>query len=266
MSTRKLTIKNYYKKRIIQFLFNEKGYNNVKLLKIISDFYLKIPYELSPILKFLINPGDVVFDIGANMGQYACRLNNLVGSKGKIYSFEPVELNFVALKKMKTLLNLSNVEILQLGIHIENGYSLINIPIFNNGLIVGTQATLENLEYTKFKSERIETQTLDSFIINRKILKLDFIKCDTEGNEVNVLKGGIKTIEKFLPTMSLEINYSNEYLKNIFRLGYLAFIFDKKIKKIKKINHNQIGNLILIHRTKIKDIECIIEDEAANSR
>ena len=250
----KLSTSNYLKKRIIHFFFNKNMYNNIKLLKIILDYILNVQYEISPILKQIIFHGDIVFDIGANMGQYACRLNKLVGHEGKIYSFEPVSFNYDALRKMKKLLNLSNVEIYKYGVHNNEGFSEIKIPEFENGLVVGTRATINEIPNTKCKIEKIASITIDKFVKKNSISKVDFIKCDTEGNEVNVLKGGEKTIRKHLPIMLLEIDFKNPFLKILYDLGYCSFYYDFKIKRLKQIKEKQIGNLILIPRFKIKKI------------
>ena len=124
-SQRNLHTDNYIKKRITHFLFNERGYNYIKLLKIIIDYLLNIPYEYSRILDNLIKPGSIVFDIGANMGQFACRFNKCVGKEGKVYSFEPVSFNFFALKKMKSFLKLKRVELYNKGVHFETGTTKI---------------------------------------------------------------------------------------------------------------------------------------------
>jgi len=104
---------NYIKKRIVNAIFNEKWYNKIKLFKIILDYKFYIPYEISPLLKDMLTKDSIVLDIGANMGQYACRINNILkNGDGEVYSFEPVNTNFMALRSMKRKLKLTKVTII----------------------------------------------------------------------------------------------------------------------------------------------------------
>ncbi len=83
--------------------------------KRISGFNKTLYYERSQHLTFLFQPsikyeetiqnkikeyiqeGDIIFDIGANIGQYAMPFSELVGNNGKVYSFEPDFKNFAFL-------------------------------------------------------------------------------------------------------------------------------------------------------------------------
>jgi FkbM family methyltransferase len=251
---------NYLQKRVINFLFNEKWYNRIKLTKIVFCYKLNIPYEMSTILKDLLTDDSVVFDIGANMGQYACRLNSIVQKgKGHVYCFEPVSTNFIALRDMKKILHMNNVTINQLGVGnvVEN--KTINIPMFDNGLVVGTRASLLEMNEVIHKTESIKVTTIDTFFSEMKVEKLDFIKCDTEGNEANVLEGGRETITRFRPILSFEMSYKSSNLKWLLDLGYEMFYFDAHTNKLRKINGSQKGNLILLNKKHIDTLNKIIE-------
>ncbi|MES2649745.1 MAG: FkbM family methyltransferase [Bacteroidota bacterium] len=258
----RLKTANYLQKRIIYSLFNEEWYNSMKLFKIIMNYKLGNKYEMSPILKHMISPDSIVLDIGANMGQYACRFNNLVKKgSGHVYSFEPVQANYTSLKSMKSKLHLNHVTINQLGVSNTITETTINIPLFNNGLVVGTRASLLQMENIKHKTEKIKVTTIDSFIAENNIQKVDFIKCDTEGNESNVLEGGKKTIERFLPMLSFEMSYKSEsttWLKNI---GYEMYYYNEKADKLTKISDHQTGNLVLINSIKVANFSSIIQND-----
>ena len=257
---KKLKTDNYFKKRIVHLLFSEKLYNKIKLLKIMWDYKIRKPYEMSTLFTHILSNDSIVLDIGANMGQYACRLNKFVrNGYGHIYSFEPVTENFIALKNMKNILKLTNVTINQLGISNMIEDTEINIPMFNNGLIVGTQATLLNIDEIKHRTESIKVTTIDNYVSENLIRKIDFIKCDTEGNEINVLEGGKETITKYLPILSFEMSYNNMGLNWILDLGYELFYHDMQINKLLKIDKYQSGNLIFLHNKHQKSLNKIIE-------
>jgi len=254
---------NYFSKKIVNILFNETWYNKIKLFKIILDYKLKVPYEISPILSKIITSDAIILDIGANMGQYACRLNKIVKkSNGMVYCFEPVKNNFVALASMKRILNLNKVVVNNYGISNAIGETYINIPIMDKSLVIGTQATLLELNNNiKIKKEAVKLTTIDTYITENNIDRVDFIKCDTEGNEVKVLDGGKSTISKQLPILDLEISHNNKNINWIYNLGYKPFYYDSHIKKLSILKTHQTGNLILIHEKMINQFKRIIDFE-----
>ena len=66
--------------------------------------------ELKTMLKF-INEGDVIFDIGANIGCFSVPFAKKVGSNGKVYAFEPQKFIFNLLKENVECIELKNVQI-----------------------------------------------------------------------------------------------------------------------------------------------------------
>ena len=116
----KIKTDNYLKKKIVSLLFGEKLYHKIKLYKIIYDFKIGKSYEdAEKILPKLIDTSAVVIDIGANMGQYACRLNKFI-KNGLVYSIEPFISNYNALTDMKNILKLNNVKANHLAISDKN--------------------------------------------------------------------------------------------------------------------------------------------------
>jgi len=250
-----LDTNNYFQKLVVNKLLGRKVANYARLYKNILFFKLGIKYDFGNILSKLIRKGDIVFDIGANIGQSACRYSKLVGSTGEVYSFEPVNSNFRLLNKMKIILRLKNVTTFNVAIGERSGTKCIGIPIMKNSNIeVGTRASLrysEN-EYKNaiFRFENVKLKTIDELMIELNLNRLDVIKSDTEGNELNVLRGGYNTINRYKPVLILEIHYKNVGLKEWYHHGFLPYYFENS----KLINAEDVlnpqGDLILIHRDK----------------
>jgi FkbM family methyltransferase len=215
----------------------------------------------------MLTKDSIVLDIGANMGQYACRINNILkNGDGEVYSFEPVNTNFMALRSMKRKLKLTKVTINHFGISNINGEATINIPIFKGDLVVGTQATLLDLDARykmssgiKFKTEVIKLTTIDDFVSENQLNRVDFIKSDTEGNECKVLEGGKATITKHLPILVLELSHNDKCLNWIYNLGYSPFYYDSKQNKLRLIKTKQISDLILFPEKIVNNLNNIIE-------
>lgn len=168
--------------------------------------------------KFNISP-TVIFDVGANYGQTALFYRQEF-NKAKIYSFEPVKKSFEILKenlkqdKHIFCYNLAcgeKNEDLEIYIH-EGIHSACNSIKFNE--IVGAKTNIK---------ETIYTVTLDDFVNENKVLKIDLLKIDTEGFELEVLKGSkellkSKKINSIICEVALSgINKRNTQLNDIIK-------------------------------------------------
>ena len=130
------------------------------------------------LLKQYIKKGDVVLDIGANIGFYTKILSDLVGETGKVYAFEPDETNFSHLKKNAGHLN--NVEFINKAVSDKTGV----ITLYQSDLLNVDHKTYETKDYTS-KTE-IESVAMDDMIPNHKV---DFIKIDIQGFEYFAFQG-----------------------------------------------------------------------------
>ena len=150
-------------------------------------------YEVDLIEKIGLKP-NVIFDIGANVGQTADFYRNIFPDSS-IYCFEPIPETF---KKLNThCANIDNVKCFNiafgekretLNIHAYEGESSVL-----NSLTDEFQSEFDS-ESVARKSVRIEVDTLDHFVHEHNIAEIDLLKIDTEGFEVFVLKGGAELI------------------------------------------------------------------------
>jgi FkbM family methyltransferase len=135
-----------------------------------------------------IKEGDVVFDAGASYGSYTLT----AGAMGAyVYSFEPEPTVFCDLVKNITL----------------NGWQGKCYP-FNEGLY-SEETNINMKSYAPHWPDLAISQdyhmtTLDKFMQDYNICKLDWMKIDVEGVEENVITGGINSIRKYKPKMIIE--------------------------------------------------------------
>jgi len=252
----KIKTDNYIQKWIISKLFSDKYYHQIKLYKIILDYLSGRDYEniikLAPLFK---KKNTIVLDIGANMGQYACRLNKILDN-GTIYSFEPFMTNYDALVKMKKILKLKHVEPFHFALSDKKGKTKLLIPVVDNSLVVGTQAVLseyqtDNFENVNYIEEYVETITIDDFVDDHHLTCVEFIKIDTEGAEIPILEGGQETIRQFLPVLSVETHPENKGLDFLYNMGYLPYILiNGNLVSYRKEMSGLEVNTILINNTK----------------
>jgi FkbM family methyltransferase len=174
----------------------------------------------------LINKGDTIIDIGANLGYYTVLFSKLCGSKGHVYAIEPVDLYRSILKS--NIGGLKNVSILPFALGKENGKKIaMGIPLstsnFRHGLTRVLNESEKNTYTHTFTAEM--RQPVDLF---NNLERLDYIKCDVEGYEIVVIPEMIPLIEKFKPIIQLETggNTRKELTELLNQKGYKDFFVD----------------------------------------
>ena len=174
---------------------------------------LKEPYVPEQIIEKFSNPGNIVMDIGANIGEWTLRMANKVGTNGRVYSFEPIPIINQSLNKTLRVNNLSQVVLSQIALDNLSGQSNFTIPIDDSDRAIhgesrlGTEEGNWNIftDVKKTKTIEVETIKLDEFVSKQSINRLDFVKIDVEGKEVRVLEGGQETFSRFTPALILEV-------------------------------------------------------------
>jgi len=160
------------------------------------------------IVKNEIKSGDIVIDVGANIGYYTLIFAKLVGKTGKVIAFEPESKNFELLKKNVTINELTNVVLEQKVVSDKNERTKLFLA--NSG-IVG-----HHINPTKNNENFIEVDsiTLDDYLRENNLThKINFLKIDVEGAEIKVLNGA-KTI---LQNHNLKIftEFNREVIKKL---------------------------------------------------
>jgi len=144
--------------------------------------------------------GDIVFDIGAYVGDTALWFSKAVGPQGKVYAFEPEPSNFAKLKANLERNKVTNVIPLQLALSETEGEMQVASAA---GLSVITQAGT---------GLSVKVTTIDKFVEANKLPRVDFIKMDVEGHELKVLKGAHETIGAFKPSLALSVYHRGDDL------------------------------------------------------
>lgn len=150
----------------------------------------------------------IFLDIGAHTGTYSIAL---ASDCQKVVAFEPQKNTYYALCGGVALSGLSDkVTCIQtgLGSHQQVGTQTLNIVSNDGG---GSTLHFDDSDASKLlRTETIQIQTLDGLNLEN----VGFIKMDVEGNELDVLQGGLETIRNSnFPPILLEINTQAEFEK-----------------------------------------------------
>jgi len=147
-------------------------------------------------MKSIIKEGDIVVDIGANIGYYTILLSKLVGNNGKVFAFEPDPKNFSVLEKNILVNKLNNVVLEHKALSNKTG----EINLFFSEINSGDSRTYSPLKVNDYKlklmtnenenrkSVRVSSIRLDNYFKKIKI-KPKFIKIDVQGFEPAVFEG-----------------------------------------------------------------------------
>lgn len=151
-------------------------------------------------LKRLLQPGFVMFDVGANFGHYSITLADALQRNCQVHAFEPFPPNLQRLRVNIKLNGLDSViQVHPIGFSDSAGSGSMTVRSDNSG--AATLARTGSVE-----GVTVELTTLDEFCTRQHVDKVDFIKIDVEGYEEKLLIGGSKTIRKFLPLIFIELD------------------------------------------------------------
>lgn len=201
---------------------------------------------------------DVVFDVGANVGQTAIKFYNEYHN-AKIFSFEPVSNTFRQLEENTTSYSRINCNKLALG----NREGTVDIRIYDQSKSVLNSLNAEAMKYATEKVETIVETTGDKFCETNNVTEIDLLKIDTEGYEIQVLEG----FEKMLSTSRIkalycEVGFSPENKRNTFIGDLISFLstkgyrfyglYEVKNKSIK--TGKNYGNVLFLSSKTIEDL------------
>jgi len=155
------------------------------------------------ILETMAQPGMVVLDLGANKGVTAVALAKRVGPEGQVHAFEPVPEYYAALMENVALNEVDNVSVYQLAVTDKQS----ELSYYKHGEGSGIVRTDDAEEIT------VGTTSLDNFMAEQGLGRVELINMDCEGAELLVLRGAKKTLLKNAPHILCEIHH--DYLSQL---------------------------------------------------
>jgi FkbM family methyltransferase len=197
------------------------------------------------IIREEIHEGDIVIDVGANIGYYTLIFAQLVGKSGKVIAFEPESKNFEILKKNIEINNYDNVIVEQKIVSEKCGKMKLYV---SNSDIVGHR--IQQMKNLKNFIE-VESVTLDDYMEKLNLdKKVNFIKIDVEGAEPKVLEGSNKILEKN-DQLKIFTEFNREVVKKygiepkemidlLYQNGFKIYLPNYKENKINLTSANEL--------------------------
>lgn len=204
-------------------------------------------------VKKLISEGNVVIDVGANLGYYSVIFSKLVGFGGKVYCVEPVKLYRQILEKNTK--QFSNVEIIPYALGDDDNKKIkMGAPSKANYFSHGRTHVLKNEDECSMVFDAVVMRPESLF---SHLTQLHYIKCDIEGYEGIAIPLFEKVIDNFHPIVQIEIARDNfDKLSNFFREKEYRIFYLKKERLIEifKENDEHFGDIFFIPSEKIDHI------------
>jgi FkbM family methyltransferase len=246
---------NFSAYKLIDFLFgNSEEKNIVNLLKKLKYF--------SPLKEITI------FDVGCYMGKFSKNINTELTKK---ISNKPINYYlFDPNKNVKKLLK-KNIEFdynyYQLGLDnsntVKNFYLNTNFPasgsslqriISSDELWKATRAIILGKKNKPFKVYKVETQSVDKFCSINNVSKIDILKIDVEGNEINVIQGAIKTLNScsiiYVEVLDQKKLFDKKFaqLKQILEENNFILLNVKNILSVSIFSHLKAVDTTFVHK------------------
>jgi len=129
-----------------------------------------------------------VFDVGANKGQFLqVALQGLAGSQFTVHCFEPGHETFASLSA--TAAGNPNVVLNNIGVSRAEGEATLHYDVAGSGIASLTRRRLDHFGVDFSQSETVALTTLDAYCAAKHIDRVDLLKIDIEGHELDALAG-----------------------------------------------------------------------------
>jgi FkbM family methyltransferase len=201
--------------------------------------------------------GDVVVEVGANIGAHTLPLSRMVEECGEVFAFEPQRIVFQTLCANMALNSRTNVHTYELGV--ANEIKKLSLPAIN----YTQKGNFGGIDLQHNAYEVVQVVALDGFL---NVSRLDFLKIDVEGMELQVLQGALRLIRKYQPIIYLEndrVHLSEALIEYLWGLDYELYwhappLFNPHnfFKEKKNVLGNFISiNMLCVHKNCSKKLQ-----------
>jgi FkbM family methyltransferase len=187
-----------------------------------------------------LRQGDVVVDIGANIGLFTLTSSRCIGNSGQVYSIEPCRKTYRRLVDNVELNHMNNVQCYQLALSDHTGQIEMNVSLDGYD---AWNSIVQPIAGRSFVKERVSAVKWDDFVYDHHLTgRVNLMKIDVEGWESHVLSGGYETLKR-KDAPALQIEFTDEasqsagtscqtLYRQLQELGYQMFIYEAKSKRI----------------------------------
>jgi len=186
----------------ISFLLDPRDLIAVSILRG-GEWQPEIWEALAPVLP----EGSVFLDVGAHIGYFSTKASKKIGSTGKVLAFEPNPETLKLLRENVQVNQTANVMVEPIACTSrEQTLTFWASASFNTGM---SSLARENADITYKEPPRpyqVRARRIDDVIREMNLARVDAIKVDVEGAEVEALRGALGTLRRFHPKLVVEVD------------------------------------------------------------
>jgi FkbM family methyltransferase len=203
------------------------------------------------VLRHLVPVGGCAVDLGANLGLYTKLFAEAVGPSGTVFALEPVPSTFKLLRSNLGRLGLSNVEAFPVAVSDRASLVEMAVPRYAGGGANYYEARIGTITGPKAQTVQATTVRLDDVFADLE--RVDVIKCDVEGHELNALRGAEELVRRCHPAWLMELSGSPdnpasaaaEVVARMRTVGYEIYRFDGRKLRPRMRGHRAVNYFFL---------------------
>lgn len=200
----------------------------------------------------LVQEGDVVLDVGANIGYFTVRFGKQVGSKGRVIACEPTAHYRNVLERNLAENALTNVQVLDYGL--SDRANTVSIDVGPSSATMHSPAGFDKVLF----QETISIARLDDVAASLALRRLDFVKIDVDGHDPFVLRGAWDTLQEYSPIVLMEISHLHYLQAGITGWEFFSEVHANGFRIYRETNFSEIETLERFLR------ECCNFDRSSN--
>lgn len=163
------------------------------------------------LLPELLAADDVMLHVGASDGRHSFVMSN-ASPQGRIFAFEPNGFSYRVLRHAMRMQDMSRVSAYHMAVTETPGSVTLTVPVKTSGRmgrafgVIGAAATRSETGSSVARQETVPATSIDSFVAQNGIARVDFLRMDIEGAEAPALRGAVRTLDRDLPNALIEIH------------------------------------------------------------
>lgn len=226
-----------------------------------AHLFLFGSYEL-PTVRFIRNnlaAGSTFFDIGAQMG-YLSLIAASVAKDVRVHAFEPEQHNLTRFQSNIALNRMTNVCVVDQAVSDTTGKLKLYLADNNNA---GTHSTIPGISNVSDRFLELPCTTLDDYVRSEAVGRIDIIKIDVEGGELEVIRGAHNTLTERTPTLIMEMSdalqeartFSTSSFKQLLAdMGYHAFTLTDSgaLRPSPIVQGHAMENVVFVHEQRLE--------------
>jgi FkbM family methyltransferase len=206
--------------------------------------------EVQELLASVLKPGQVYYDVGANVGFFVVIAARIVGSSGHVVCFEPLPANASQIEYNARLNHFSNITVRCEAL---GGSNRTEVFQTSSEPTWGMLSTVGKAPEQSSGQIPVQVHTLDSLCKAGHLPAPDVIKMDIEGAEAEALEGAMETLTRYRPLLVIELHRTNASVCAILEsLGYVSTVLGSPIA-VKDVEWD--ANILAVPRERSDDVK-----------